>query len=265
MKLRPCQVPDCRVTGARPQDSGRRWRPNLATALDGLSRARSDHRPPSGAWLEAPLGWAIPRPIRANGKQTSSRARVPDRALQLHEHQRAQAEPLACISARMVSVPYLQGRRLGESAEHTHEGAWYAKPNRLWEPRRRAISRRSASRKVASGSETGTALSDAGLDELTNALRPGDRLVVSELSRLGRSLGQVALERDRLDAVIADVVKRQSSVASAGGLRQPAGASSCSRSSLEEIAGLTVAASTSAQASRGARRSHGVYFAADDD
>ena len=32
---------------------------------------RSDHRPPSGAWLEAPLGWAIPRPIRANGKQTS--------------------------------------------------------------------------------------------------------------------------------------------------------------------------------------------------
>ena len=29
------------------------------------------------------------------------------------------------------------------------------------------------------------------LDELTNALQPGDRLVVSELYRLGRSLGQV--------------------------------------------------------------------------
>ena len=29
------------------------------------------------------------------------------------------------------------------------------------------------------------------LDELTNALQPGDRLVVSELSRLGRSLGQI--------------------------------------------------------------------------
>ncbi len=44
--------------------------------LDGLRRARSDHRPPSGAWLEAPLGWAIPRPIRANGKQTSDEDRI---------------------------------------------------------------------------------------------------------------------------------------------------------------------------------------------
>ena len=31
--------------------------------------------------------------------------RVPYCALQLHDHQRAQAEPLACITARMVSVP----------------------------------------------------------------------------------------------------------------------------------------------------------------
>ena len=36
------------------------------------------------------------------------------------------------------------------------------------------------------------------LDELTNALRPGDRLVVSELSRLGRSLGQVVNVLDAL-------------------------------------------------------------------
>ena len=36
------------------------------------------------------------------------------------------------------------------------------------------------------------------LDELTNALQPGDRLVVSELSRLGRSLGQVVAVLDAL-------------------------------------------------------------------
>ena len=33
-----------------------------------------------------------------------------------HEHPRAQAEPLACISTRILSVPLL-----GKSAEHTHE------------------------------------------------------------------------------------------------------------------------------------------------
>ena len=37
-----------------------------------------------------------------------------------------------------------------------------------------------------------------GLDELTSALQPGDRLVVSELSRLGRSLGQVVAVLDAL-------------------------------------------------------------------
>ena len=36
------------------------------------------------------------------------------------------------------------------------------------------------------------------LHELTNALQPGDRLVVSELSRLGRSLGQVVAVLDAL-------------------------------------------------------------------
>ena len=36
------------------------------------------------------------------------------------------------------------------------------------------------------------------LDELTSALQPGDRLVVSELSRLGRSLGQVVAVLDAL-------------------------------------------------------------------
>ena len=36
------------------------------------------------------------------------------------------------------------------------------------------------------------------LDELTNALQAGDRLVVSELSRLGRSLGQVVAVLDAL-------------------------------------------------------------------
>ena len=36
------------------------------------------------------------------------------------------------------------------------------------------------------------------LDELTNALQPGDRLVVSELSRLGRSLGQIVAILDAL-------------------------------------------------------------------
>ena len=36
------------------------------------------------------------------------------------------------------------------------------------------------------------------LDELTSALQPGDRLVVSELSRLGRSLGQIVAILDAL-------------------------------------------------------------------
>ena len=36
------------------------------------------------------------------------------------------------------------------------------------------------------------------LDELTSVLQRGDRLVVSELSRLGRSLGQVVAVRDAL-------------------------------------------------------------------
>ena len=36
------------------------------------------------------------------------------------------------------------------------------------------------------------------LDELTSALQPGDRLIVSELSRLGRSLGQVVAGLDAL-------------------------------------------------------------------
>ena len=36
--------------------------------------------------------------------------RVPYCALQLHDHQRAQAEPLACITARMVSVPFFRRR-----------------------------------------------------------------------------------------------------------------------------------------------------------
>ena len=36
------------------------------------------------------------------------------------------------------------------------------------------------------------------LDELTSALQPGDRLIVSELSRLGRSLGQVVAVLDAL-------------------------------------------------------------------
>ena len=36
------------------------------------------------------------------------------------------------------------------------------------------------------------------LDELTSAFQPGDRLVVSELSQLGRSLGQVVAVLDAL-------------------------------------------------------------------
>ena len=36
------------------------------------------------------------------------------------------------------------------------------------------------------------------LDDLMDALEPGDRLVVSELSRLGRSLGQIVAMLDSL-------------------------------------------------------------------
>ena len=40
--------------------------------------------------------------------------------------------------------------------------------------------------------------SDAGLDELLNGLQRGDRLIVSELFRLGRSLGQIVAILDAL-------------------------------------------------------------------
>ena len=55
------------------------------------------------------------------------------------------------------------------------------------------------------------------LDELTSALQPGDRLIVSELSRLGRSLGQVVAGLDALAK--ADVVEN---VTGGGGARGPA-------------------------------------------
>ena len=48
---------------------------------------------------------ALPRAGRLEDRHRQAHGRVPDRALQLHDHQRAQAEPLACIRARMVSVP----------------------------------------------------------------------------------------------------------------------------------------------------------------
>ena len=35
--------------------------------------------------------------------------RLPHHPLQLHDHQKAQAEPLACITTRMLSVPYRGG------------------------------------------------------------------------------------------------------------------------------------------------------------
>ena len=48
---------------------------------------------------------ALPRAGRLEDRHRQAHGRVPDRALQLHVFQRAQAEPLACMSARMVSVP----------------------------------------------------------------------------------------------------------------------------------------------------------------
>jgi DNA invertase Pin-like site-specific DNA recombinase len=41
---------------------------------------------------------------------------------------------------------------------------------------------------------------ERGLEELAARLRPGDTLVVAELSRLGRSLGEVVQTVDRLAA-----------------------------------------------------------------
>ena len=74
----------------------------------------------------------------------------------------------------------LQGRLLGEPAEHTHEGDLGTRsptdcggPGQASEKRRR-------------------------LDELTGLLQRGDCLVVSELSRLGRSLGQIVTILDAL-------------------------------------------------------------------
>ena len=81
---------------------------------EGLARARA-----SGRKLGRPEGLAgrltarrqggrdpaLPRAGRVEDRHRQAHGRVPDRPVQLHEHQRTQAAALACISARMLSVP----------------------------------------------------------------------------------------------------------------------------------------------------------------
>ena len=79
---------------ARAKSSGRKLgRPKGSLGVSRLDGKEDEIR----RFLE--LGVSKTRHRQAHG-------RVPDRALQLHDHQRAQAESLACIRARMVSVPW---------------------------------------------------------------------------------------------------------------------------------------------------------------
>ena len=57
-----------------------------------------------------------PRAGHVQNRHRQEHGRIPYHALQLHELQRAQAEPLACISTRIVSVPSSEPQRGG------HEG-----------------------------------------------------------------------------------------------------------------------------------------------
>ena len=84
---------------------------------------------------------------------------------------RSMVRPYRCrtaITRAANPAAVLRRQPLARVAVDLLVAVWYAKPNRLWRPRRWAISRRSASRKVASrirrgremsGSETGTVLS----------------------------------------------------------------------------------------------------------
>ena len=95
---------------------------------EGLAKARS-----SGRKLGRPKGSL--GVSRLDGKQDDMRrflelgvsktaiakihGRVPYHPLQLHEHPRAQAEPLACISTRILSVPW-QGAGVGTGEANRH-------------------------------------------------------------------------------------------------------------------------------------------------
>jgi len=81
---------------------------------EGLARARASARKlgrPKGSLGVSRLDGkggrdpAVPRAGRLKNRHRQAHGRVPDRALQLHEHAGAQAAALACISTRMVSVP----------------------------------------------------------------------------------------------------------------------------------------------------------------
>ena len=74
-------------------------------------------RPPEGLAGRLTARWqagrypALPRTGRFQDRHRQDHGRVPYHPLQLHEHPRAQAEPLACISTRILSVPWLGPRK----------------------------------------------------------------------------------------------------------------------------------------------------------
>ena len=71
-------------------------------------------RPPEGLAGRLTARWqagrypALPRTGRFQDRHRQDHGRVPYHPLQLHEHPRAQAEPLACISTRILSVPLVE-------------------------------------------------------------------------------------------------------------------------------------------------------------
>ena len=88
----------------------------------------------------------------------------------------------------------LQGCLSGESAEHTHEGD-------LVRETQPVVGTPPQGNLAAVGEATASGQASEKrrrLDELTSVLSRGDRLFVSELSRLGRSLGQIVKILDAL-------------------------------------------------------------------
>ena len=82
-------------TGSRPLPQ----RPAEARSPEGLAGRLTARR-------QGGRDPALPRARRLEDRHREAHGRVPDRALQLHDHQRTQAEPLTCIRAGMVSVPW---------------------------------------------------------------------------------------------------------------------------------------------------------------
>ena len=102
---------------------------------EGLARARASGRKlgrPKGSLGVSRLDGkgrdpALPRAGRLQDRHRQDHRRLPYRPLQLHDHQRAQADALACITTRMLSVPFEDRPRVGRRLPRpprSHRHGW---------------------------------------------------------------------------------------------------------------------------------------------